>query len=342
MKKIFALGLAIVAGIGIVSPSQAAEFKTVAVIDSGFDSSLLGDSVLEEICIVSISIGCNGAKSFDIGPGASGSATKISARHIRDWNHGTQMADVIAKTNPDIKLVLIRNSKVFGSSVYSGNEADFAKALDWVSNNHEQYNIVGVSFSRGSHTYANSASVNRTKSLLRSNTTLLNNLINKGGKQSLIDLYAAKVNELQAILDSVQPVPCKVSSAISYEISELKSLNIATFIATGNDGDKKNIDSPACVEDAVSVATLAKYGNSDGSYNLALNTNVSQTTDFATNGEFNTVFGFEKDSSSIATAVLAGYWASVFDGSFDSTYSYVLSVSSDVSGFAVRAVDVLK
>jgi hypothetical protein len=342
MKKIFALGLAIVAGIGMVSPSQAAEFKSIAVIDSGFDSSLLGDSVLEEVCIVSISIGCNGAKSFDIGPGSSGSATKISARHIRDWNHGTQMADVIAKTNPDIKLVLIRNSKVFGSSVYAGNEADFAKALDWVSGNYEQYNIVGVSFSRGSHSYANSASVNKTKSLLRSNTTILNGLIKRGGKQSLIDIYTAKVNELQAILDSTPPVPCKVSTAISSEISELKALNIATFIATGNDGDKKNIDSPACVDDAVSVATLAKYGNSDGSYNLALNTNVSQSTDFATNGEFNTVFGFERDSSSIATAVLAGYWASVFDGSFDETYEYLKNSGGAVKDFAVVAVDVLK
>lgn len=342
MKKILVGLVAAVFTVAGVAPTQAAEFKTVAIIDSGFNAELFGDSVIEEVCIVAASIGCNNRSGLDVGPGAASSPVQLRSFQMNDWNHGNQMAEVAIAANPDVKVLLIRNSKIFGKRMYLGTENDFAAALEWVDDNASTYNVVAVSFSRGSHSYASSGSTTRLKSLIRLYTSMHDRLVRLNRSQSLINYYANKIAGFQAQLDAAGPVPCKYNQATEDAIVSLKTNNIATFIATGNDGDKVNIDTPACIEDAISVATLAKYGNDDGTYNLALNTNASSTTDFASSGNFNTAFGVVRDSSSVATAVLAAHWVATFDGSYDSTYAVIAGSAGIVNGYSILAVDVLK
>lgn len=314
MKKLISIASALAFSLFSVVPVAADEQVTIAVIDSGFDSFRLSGNVSEEVCIV-VSNRCNNAKSFDIGTGAAGSKYPIGERYLQDWNHGTQMAQIIVEENPNVKLILIRNSKIYGNAVLPGSEEDLLLALDWVSKNADKHNIAAVSFSRGSHTYVTS---NRQVSLLTGQIKIYNNQINIIKSKSVVNqkqlaVFEGKLKELQDKLSSLGDIACPVTPQLSGAISGLQNINVATIVATGNDADKKYVDYPACIDDAVAVAA------SDSSGNLAYVSNISSNTDFIVRG----------NTTSEATARLAGKWSLMYNGSYNSTYELIASSGSN-------------
>jgi hypothetical protein len=305
MKKII-FGLAVTLAFATVSPAQAETPKSVVILDSGFNASLFGNSVAEELCITNGG-GCNNNTGFQIGKGSSGSTTTIKPQYLQDWSHGNEMATAVLKVNPNVKLILVRTSKVYSGSIIPGNEKDFVKALEWVIANAYKYEVVAVSMSRGSHSYVSAnkqvASLNGTIKLYE---TMVENL-RKGNNKKMLDTYEAKLAEFKAQLLSFGDIACPVDSNTNSLINNLQSLNVATIVATGNDADKKYVDYPACIDSAVAVSA------SDQSGKPQYVANVSSNTDFLTYAS----------TTSEATALLAGYWSKISGKTFSEKYEKI-------------------
>lgn len=141
MRKLLALVLLLV---GVSFPAQA-NTPTVAIIDVGFNTSLLSNNVAYEVCIVSVAACPNGTK-FQEGTGAA----TVSANSLAAFAHGTTMLSILTTVNPDAKVVLIR---VLGLQPNGRAGAytidDITKALGWVVNNASRLNIKAVSISQG-------------------------------------------------------------------------------------------------------------------------------------------------------------------------------------------------
>jgi hypothetical protein len=305
MKKIV-LAISFALALSTIAPAQATaeqESPVVAIIDTAFDASLFQDSVVEEVCITS-GAGCNNSQGFELGAGSSGASIEVKPRDLENWNHGNLMAKTVLESNPSAKLLLIRNSKVYGNAVLSGTEKDLAVALSWLSENAEQYNVVAVSVSRGSHSYVRSdrqlASLNGTAKLYQNMITRLTS--SKANPRVIAPLQRV-LDETNRKISLIPAIQCPVSNGIKEEIVKLQVSNIATIVATGNDADKVYVDYPACIEEAVSVT--AHNGSS-----VVHVGNISTTTDF----------GAEAQTTSEATAKLAGLWSLVYDGSYETTY----------------------
>jgi hypothetical protein len=307
MKKII-FGLAVTLAFVTVSPAQAETPKAVVVLDSGFNSSAFASNVVEELCITNGG-GCNNNTGFQIGKGSSGSVSTIKPQYLQDWNHGNEMATSILKVNPNAKLILIRTSKVYSGSIIPGNEKDFVKALEWVIANAYKYEIVAVSMSRGSHSYV---SANKQVSSLNSTIRLYNTMVEnlrKGGNKKMLALYEAKLSELKAQLLALGDIACPVDQKTDGLIKNLQSLNVATIIATGNDADKKYVDYPACIDSAVAVSASNQFGQPQ------YVANISNNTDFLTSA----------NTTSEATALLAGYWSKISGKTFLEKYEKIAS-----------------
>jgi hypothetical protein len=307
MKKIAVFLSIAISMFGIV-PASASDSNqelapAIAIIDTAFDASLFGDSVIEEVCITSGG-GCNTWHGFAIGPGSSGANIEVKPRDIENWNHGNLMAKTILEANPNAKLLLIRNSKVYGNLVLSGTEKDFSVALSWIESNAKKYNVVAVSFSRGSHAYVSS---DRASASLAGSIKIYEGMVSrlkttKANPRTIASLEKT-LNNLKTKLASLPMATCPNTNDIKSKIVSLQNLEIATIVATGNDANKTYVDYPACIEEAVSVTAH------DGS-SIVYVGNVSSTTDFAS----------QATTTSEATAKLAGLWSLVYDGSYDSTY----------------------
>lgn len=291
-------------------PATAETPASIAIIDSGFDASQIASNVIEEVCIIT-SARCNNNKSFDIGVGASGTKNVISSRYLQDWSHGTQMAKIVVQENPNANVILIRNSKLYGGTVLPGTEADMLLALNWVNENADKYNIVAVSMSRGSHRYVTS---NRQVSLLAGQIKVYTNLVNiiasrQVVNKKMLDIYQSKLDDLKSQLSALGAIECPATDVLTDTINDLQTDGIATIVATGNDADKSYADYPACIDAAVAVAAYDSTGQ------LAYVSNIAPNTDFVARG----------DTTSEATARLAGIWSRVYNGSYNSTYELITS-----------------
>lgn len=338
MKKLAVVFAALFAIVGI-APAQASEPATVVIIDSGFEASQL-DNVILEVCVVSIRIGCNNRSGFEEGAGASGSDYPIRSRYQKDWEHGTIMADIVNQVNPNANLILLRNSKVVRGNVIPGNLRDFEKALEWVQDNASKYNIVAVSFSRGSNGYFKKASSNaNVERRIAAYERVINIYKARNLSPATIARFEAIVEGLRAQLGGT--APCPSNPSIEADVVTLQSLGVATLIAAGNDGSRTNINEPACLEPVVAVSTRSQYDNADGSANATLNTNIGDATDFVALGSYSTSFGPVAESSSAATAALAARWVKAYAGSYSATYELLRNSGVATSGFAATAVNVL-
>jgi hypothetical protein len=307
MKKLAVFLSIAIAMFGII-PANANDNNqelapTIAIIDTAFDASLFGDSVIEEVCITSGG-GCNTWHGFAIGPGSSGANIEVKPRDVENWSHGNLMAKTILEANPNAKLLLIRNAKVYGNLVLSGTEKDLSVALSWLESNAQKYNVVAVSFSRGSHAYVSS---NKVAASLAGSIKIYEGMVSrlkitKSNPRTITSLEKT-LNDFKTRLASLPMATCPSTNDIRSKIISLQDLEIATIVATGNDADKVYVDYPACIEEAVSVTAH------DGS-SIVYVGNVSSTTDFAS----------QATTTSEATAKLAGLWSLVYDGSYDSTY----------------------
>ena len=150
MKKI-AVGIIAVFSLVLLQPVHAEPNKSIVIIDTALDSSIpeLKAKLIQEVCILGSMVCPNGQK-FQEGPG---SATLPSAQALKGgFEHGTIMALIANQVNPDVDIIFVRiagMTKRGTMDTYSITE--ITKALTWVVDNKQKYNIVSVSASMGNH-----------------------------------------------------------------------------------------------------------------------------------------------------------------------------------------------
>ena len=123
----------------------------IAIMDTGINNALpvFQDRIIYEVCILE-SNSCLNNQSFM--EGTNSALINPSIMENNGFDHGTQMASVLLKTNPDLKIVFIR---VIGNTESGGRaittEATLQNSLQWVIDNAERFNIQAVSMSQGQH-----------------------------------------------------------------------------------------------------------------------------------------------------------------------------------------------
>jgi hypothetical protein len=123
----------------------------VAILDTAIDTSLpaFQGKIIQEVCILEWTT-CPNGKSFMEGPGSASMPSDLITRN--GFDHGTFMASVFVKTNPDVNIVFI---KIIGNTStgmrQNAGEAAVYNALNWVKSNASKYNIQAVTMSQGMH-----------------------------------------------------------------------------------------------------------------------------------------------------------------------------------------------
>ena len=123
----------------------------VAVLDTALDTSLpiFKDRIAYEVCILEWASCPNGQKFME-GPGSTVLPSSIISKN--GFDHGTQMASIVASTDPNVKIVFIRiigNTK--SGARQTAGEMTVAQALKWVLENKNRFNIQSVAMSQGHH-----------------------------------------------------------------------------------------------------------------------------------------------------------------------------------------------
>lgn len=117
---------------------------TVAIIDSGLNTSLFGN-IATEVCILEYSLCPNGKSQME-----GRDAANIAVSTNTSLTHGTEMASIITQVNPALRIIPIRIVGVTPNGlpyIYSNNAVKLG--LDWVIANRIKYNIVAVNVAQG-------------------------------------------------------------------------------------------------------------------------------------------------------------------------------------------------
>lgn len=232
--------------------------KALVIVDAYFDSSKISGEVVD-VCIARV--GCELTPTPIAGVASA-------------YNHGTAMAYLARKANPDVKLYLVRAASSFkntrtGTVAMQGvNGNDFLKALQFVKSKQDEIGAVSFSYS-------------------------MNGNMTRAGECRLSTSGSVNV----AVVDP------QIRSAVA----ELKESNIPVFAATGNDRNRKPVSYPACIEDVMSVAS--GQGNSFlSSSNHDANTDYVGALPANTLSYTSTIFGTISHATSSATASVASMW----------------------------------
>ena len=109
---------------------------------------------------------------------------------------------------------------------------------------------------------------------------------------------------------------CVSSPELPLAIANLKRINVASVFASGNDGDYKKINFPACLPDAIAIGSTSK------SNKIELYTNYSPDVDFFVLGTHKinnkTITG-----TSVSTAGFSAFWAKNYTLDYNSTYNKI-------------------
>jgi hypothetical protein len=269
MKKI-AIVFATTLALSTITPAQASLAPSVVIIDSGFNAKSIPGA--KEVCIIAAGIGCNNSKGFDESAGSAGSNIPIATRFIKEWNHGTIMADIVRQINPNANLILIRTAIVTKTGgVNVGGVSDFQAAVKWVIANKTTYNISAISLSRGQHTWTKTSGTCPINQSLRSDIISLQNLgvatvvaAGNDGDKARLD-YPACISESVAIsgIYSSSYTP-KIFS--SYRETRGTNSGVDTdFYAYGN---FSTVLGPVAESTSASTAAFAGYWSkvSNGNY----------------------------------------------------------------------------
>jgi hypothetical protein len=124
---------------------------TLAILDTAIDTSLpeLQGKIVHEVCLLERGPCPNGGTVME-GPGAASMPLDLIKRN--GFDHGTQMAFVALRNNPNMNIVFVR---IIGNNP-SGvrqvtTEKTLVTALQWVIENKDKWNIQAVSMSQGHH-----------------------------------------------------------------------------------------------------------------------------------------------------------------------------------------------
>lgn len=230
MKKI-AMGIIVILGVALLQPAHAQDKRSIVIIDTAIDTSHpdLQGKIVYEVCILD-ETRCPNGKFFQEGPGSA--TLPVPQVSSNGFQHGTQMALVANKVNPDMNIVFIRifsvqpkTGQAFGATANNTVKA----ALDWVANNKTKFNIVAVSTSAGHNpttTGANYCKLNR---------------FDNGLKQSIAKLKSIGIASIFSAGNNGHPVT--------------------------KSGDKSRINYPACLTDSVAISSFNTRGESVPSAN---------------------------------------------------------------------------
>ena len=222
-KSFSTLFAATVVAFTCITSAQAEDSlpATLVIIDTGIDSSLpiFEGHLIHEVCLLDWYLCPNGLNSQE-GPGSA--TVQEDVMSFNGFDHGTQMASIALSRYTDLRFIMVR---VVGNSStglrMKVTDDDVARALEWVFQNKEKFNIRAVSMSQG----------HRNTSTARK--------------------Y------------------CPVVPRVQKTIVQLKSAGIGVFFPTGNQADKKRIDWPACIPEAIAIGAInaedeiTKYSNMD-------------------------------------------------------------------------------
>lgn len=142
MKKLFIV-LSLIAS--SIVPAHAETPQSIVVIDNGANTTLFGDRVAYEVCVLTSYKCPNGSTTME-GPGAA----MLPPTNNKDFNHGTQMVSLVLRFNPNVKVIPIRivgMTNIGNPGLY--NLDDVQNALNWVVANRTKFNIAAVSISQG-------------------------------------------------------------------------------------------------------------------------------------------------------------------------------------------------
>ncbi len=125
--------------------------ESLVVIDTALNSDQadIASNIKHEVCILDWSA-CPNGQSFMEGKGSAYLSPRFMSSN--GFNHGSQMVSAALKTNPNLQIIFIR---IVGSS-NSGARLNtsplvVARALKWVSENKERFQIGAVAMSQGHH-----------------------------------------------------------------------------------------------------------------------------------------------------------------------------------------------
>ena len=113
----------------------------------------------------------------------------------------------------------------------------------------------------------------------------------------------------------------RFDSGLKSSIESLKTLGVASVFATGNDRDKSRVNYPACLTDAIAVASIGPRGNTEA-YN-----NDSAELDFYALGRHELATE-NVSGTSAATAAFAAFWAKSYSNNYQMTYDYLKSIAT--------------
>jgi hypothetical protein len=138
MKKLSALFISVI----IPVTSQAADQKSLVIIDSYFDSRVISDSVK---CITPNGGACQYTAKLP-----------FPASISHNTNHGNAMVEVAKKQNPSISIIAISAA----GPTSDVNAGHFIESLRWVSANSEKVSAVSISRFFNGPSICSPASVN--------------------------------------------------------------------------------------------------------------------------------------------------------------------------------------
>jgi len=146
MKKIITLTVALLSIIPI--QSHAATLKSIAIIDTGYNSVFPHSNVVDEVCITNPNYpSCPNGSVFQEGAGSAQLTT--SQLSLTNALHGTEML-AAADTTGNVPVVFIRIASFYNNTMYMPSVAQERAAFDWVYQNAAKFNIGAVSLSMGS------------------------------------------------------------------------------------------------------------------------------------------------------------------------------------------------
>jgi hypothetical protein len=282
MKKLFIVLSLIAASI---VPAQAATPESIVIIDNGANTALFGDRVAYEVCIL-VSYKCpNGSTTME-GPGAA----VLPPTTNKDFNHGTQMASLVLRFNPNVKIIPIRIVGMTGM----GNPAlynldDVQNALNWVVANRVKYNIVAVSISQGRVFAGCKVPAGMAQSIATLKSSNVPVMTAVGNDSNHTDVFSpACLPDAVAVGATDNPWP----GMESYEYDK----KAAPYIARYSNGAQGQTDFFV-----------------NGRWNTTL---INGTTKFST-------------GTSGATAVFAAWWVLNKKDTFDATFSALMATTVD-------------
>lgn len=129
---------------------------------------------------------------------------------------------------------------------------------------------------------------------------------------------------------------CDVPVGMPKQIADLRAINVPVIVATGNTSNRTQVNSPACLEDTVSVGATdnpwtgagTKEYNRDAKPYIARYSNGNKTTDFYLNGRW-TVTNLNNTTkfmvgTSNAAASMSAWWLINKQNTFDATYKLLM------------------